>query len=85
MRPGSSFRLIVEPGQWHPASVPLMVMVLARPHRRSPGYALISDDLDGRNWTSVRVDWETLVNWQLAERLQPPAAVTPLHGDGQVT
>lgn len=76
------YRLTVDRGLWHVVSkVSLSVMVMAVPRRRNAGYALLASPHDGSDWTVVRVDWETLVVWGLADTVLPPAAVTPIHSN----
>ena len=77
--PPRRYRLLVKPGRWHAVEGALSVMVIAQ--RTSVASCLLLFDglttIQGPKG-ATQVDWETLVEWGLAEPTKPPASVTPL-------
>lgn len=74
----SGYRLTIEPGKWQQAEPPLSIMVLSVPRGRRAGYALVSSNASHIDFSVVRVDWETLAVWGLAQPLGRPAPVSPI-------
>lgn len=72
------YRLALERGKWHRAEPPLSVMVLAAPKPNVRGHALVSSDDRRVDFDVVRIDWETLAVWGVAEVLSRPAPVSPI-------